>query len=226
MIRSSEQPTWLSFFPSLQSLEADAMQLVATGAQRLNIAKGTSVFNEGSQCLNYVFVLDGAIRVQKVSENGREIVLYRVETGDTCILTTSCLMNGEDYAAEGICETDVDAVVIPSVLFHRLLAVSAVFRSFVFSVFGTRISNLLMLIEEVAFRRIDTRLADFLVEHSGVGKSLTRTHQEIAVELGSAREVISRQLKEFERRGWVKLSRGKVEVLNLDPLRELAKANA
>ncbi|HTH17071.1 MAG TPA: Crp/Fnr family transcriptional regulator [Magnetospirillum sp.] len=181
---------------------------------------GTVLFQDGSECQAYVLVLDGSVRVQKVSENGREIVLYRVEAGQSCVLTTNCLIAREDYAAQGIAETDIRALVLPAATFRALLAKSEAFRDFVFSAYATRIGDLLMLIEEVAFGRIDVRLAGWLRQRAG--SAIRVTHQEVAVELGTAREVISRQLKEFERRGWVALGRGRIEVTDAAGLATLS----
>lgn len=209
-------------FPGLENLEPEARRLFASSAKVANVPAGTVVFQSGDTCENYLLVIDGSVRVQMVSENGREIVLYRVDQGQTCILTTSCLMTSDAYAAEGMTETDVRAVMIPAIDFHKLMAASDVFRSFVFASYGTRLSDLLMLVDEVAFHRIDVRLAKFLLERAGENGRIEATHQVLAVELGSAREVISRQLKEFERRGWVRLARGMVEIIDVSALEGLS----
>jgi len=148
-----------------------------------------------------------------VAENGREIVLYRVSGGETCVMTTACLLAHENYGAEGMAETDITAVAISNTTFRTLLGASERFRDFVFSAYGERLADLMVLVEEVAFRRLDLRLADFLVKNQN-GGTIETTHQALAVELGSVREVVSRVLKEFERRGWVKLARGRIEVMN------------
>lgn len=208
-------------FPGLEALESKARNLLKNAAQEAVIPVGTTVFSSGAKCENYLLVTDGSVRVQMVSENGREIVLYRVENGQTCIMTTTCLMAHENYTAEAITETEVNAVIVPAQTFHKLIDCSSVFRTFVFSSYSTRLADLLMLVDEVAFHRIDVRLAKFLTERMDEQQRLKTTHQELAVELGSAREVISRQLKDFENRGWVKLSRGQVELTDLKALANL-----
>lgn len=210
-------------FPALKSMEPDAWDLLSSAAHVATVPTGTPVFRNGSKCENYLLVIDGSVRVQMVSENGREIVLYRVDNGQTCILTTSCLMTSQDYLAEGITETEVNAVMVPTAAFHKMMACSDVFRSFVFSSYGTRLTDLLMLVDEVAFHRIDERLARFLIERAGEKGQLETTHQELAAELGSAREVVSRQLKDFERRGWVNLFRRRIEIVDPGALETLAK---
>lgn len=213
----------IAAFPALAGLDSDARQVLRKAAQVVTVPAGTVVFQEGDACRNYLLVLDGSVRVQKVSEGGREIVLYRVDSGQSCVLTTSCLLTRSDYHAQGIAETEVRALTLSHSTFQDLLACSATFRQFVFSSYAVRLAELLMLIEEVAFGRIDMRLAQFLVERADKDGALKGTHQEFAVELGTAREVISRQLKDFERRGWLNLFRGRVEIKVPQALRELCR---
>lgn len=197
--------------------------MVEAASRIVTIPAGTILFQDGTECANYVLVIDGAIRVQKVAENGREIVLYRVEAGQSCVLTTNCLIARDDYSAEGIAETEVRALILPAATFRALLARSEPFRDFVFSAYAARIADLLMLIEEVAFGRVDVRLAAWLRQHADRSGEIRATHQDIATELGTAREVVSRQLKEFERRGWVSLHRGRVVVTDADGLASLGE---
>ncbi len=214
---------WITLFPALQRLDPQAARTLREATRMAVIPPGTTVFQEGGQCANYILVLDGSVRVQKVSESGREIVLYRVDRGQTCVLTTNCLMTQDSYGAEGVTETEVQAVLLPEPAFQALLARSAEFRNFVFGTYATRISELLMLIEEVAFGRIDMRLAQCLLDQADAEGLVKGTHQDLAVELGTAREVVSRQLKEFERRGWLALHRGRVQLLDRVALRDLAR---
>lgn len=216
--------SWAGAFPALTALEPDALALLRAQGTRMTVPRGTVLFRVGSLCRNFLMLLDGTVRVQMTSENGREIVLYRVGQGETCILTTACLMTRADYSAEGVAETDLDAIALGAAAFHELLARSALFRDFVFASFGTRLLGMMMLVEEVAFGRIDLRLARFLVDHRDARGGLDTTHQTLAVELGTAREVVSRQLKEFERRGLVELSRGRVGVRDPDALMALERA--
>jgi CRP/FNR family transcriptional regulator len=213
---------WLEHFPALKCLETPSLKLLRDEAKVASIPAGTVIFHGGDLSRAYLLVLDGQVRVQKVAETGREIVLYRVEPGQSCVLTTACLLSDIPYGAEGVAETDIKAVALPAGIFHRLMAASEQFRKFVFAAYSTRISELLCLIEEVAFGRIDKRLAGFLLERADDAGVLKATHQDIATELGSAREVISRQLKEFERKGWVELSRGSLRVLNPSSLENLS----
>lgn len=214
---------WTLAFPPLRRLDEEARRLLLGAAHNVVLPAGTVLFQEGSHCESYMLVLEGSVRVQKLSETGREIVLYRVERGQSCVLTTSCLMTREDYGAEGIAETEIHAVMLPAQPFRALLAQSDIFRDFVFAAYASRIAGLLLLIEEVAFGRIDARLAQWLLTRGAEDGQWRGTHQDLAVELGTAREVVSRQLKEFERRGWVSLFRGRIDIIDKTALADLAR---
>lgn len=212
-----------ALFPTLAKLDEDSATLLGNAGRRVNVPRGTVLFRAGDRCHTFLMVLDGAVRVQMASETGREIVLYRVGRGETCIVTTACLLTDKPYSAEAVAETDIDAVALAAGPFHDLVARSAAFRDFVFASFGNRLTGMMMLIEEVAFGRVDLRLARFLADRRDATGGLDTTHQALAVELGTAREVVSRQLKEFERRGFVALSRGRIQVIDPTALLALDK---
>lgn len=211
---------WLAHFPELSGLDDPVWYKVLDSARPVEIPAGTIVFRDGDGCQNYMFILEGTVRVQKMAENGREIVLYRVNAGEACILTTSCLLSHQRYPAEGITETDLRAISIPVAHFDEGVAGSAGFRAFVFSSYGRRIADLILLVEDVAFGRMDMRLGQYLLDTVDDEGNVDGTHQGIAAELGTAREVVSRQLKEFERRGWVKLGRGLITISDLEALQK------
>ncbi|WP_158045600.1 Crp/Fnr family transcriptional regulator [Skermanella pratensis] len=215
---------WLHALPALDTLDDAARGTLARQAALVQMKAGTVLFRPGDACANFLIVLEGSVRVHLLSELGREIVLYRVGSGSTCILTTSCLIGNEDYSAEGVTETAVSAVALPKAAFDTLITRSGVFRDFVFRSFGARLTDLMRLVSEVAFGRIECRLAEALINHAPAGGAVPLTHQALATELGTAREVVSRQLKEFEHRGLVGLGRGRLEVLDPDGLRYLAAA--
>jgi CRP/FNR family transcriptional regulator len=202
----------MAAFPVLGRLDEAAVALMRRAARAVRVPAGTTLFRPGEPCGAYVMVLEGSVRVQMVAETGREIVLYRVRRGETCVITTSCLMAGEDYAAEGVAETDVRAVMVPTGSFRDLMDRAPAFRDFVFASFGSRVTELMLLIQEVAFRRLDVRLARFLLDRREPSGAIPLTHHQIAVELGTAREVVSRLLKEFAGAGLVELGRAQVSV--------------
>ncbi len=219
----SEQTAWLKSFPELQGIDDKAWLTAMQKAQTVTVPQGAVLFRDGDACSNYVLVVDGAIRVQKIDVQGHEIVLYRVEDGQTCMLTTSCLLGGQAYPAEGIAESEVSLVLLPMDAFDNALSQSTAFRRFVMAQIGRRIGDLMALVEDVAFGRMDERLARLITRRAlKTGTEISCTHQELAFELGTAREVVSRLLKDFEHNGWLKLQRGKVLITSLEELQELA----
>ncbi len=219
---SKTNTTWLDRFAGLARLEPPVKELLLRRSQIIEVPADTVIFGPGKSPENMLFLLDGTVRVQQVSESGREIVLYRINAGESCVLTTACLLAYDDYSAEGYAETAVRAAAVPRQVFDDLVAQSKTFRQFVFSAFSKRITDLFLVIDEVAFQRMDVRLAQKLIELSHGADSIETTHQKLSVELGTAREVVSRQLQEFQRRGWVEQSRGTVRLLDRDALSDLA----
>jgi len=216
------QIVWTELFPPLRLLKPDDLRRLRDSSPVLEMPAGSRIFGPGQAPQNFLLLLEGSVRVQQTSEAGREIVLYRVQAGESCVLTTACLIGHEEYSAESIAETRVRAVAIPQALFDELIGSSGEFRKFVFTAFSQRVTNLFRLIEDVAFGRIDVRLAQRLLDLANKDGNVSATHQDIANELGSAREVISRQLGEFQRRGWIRGSRGVIELLDRAGLARLA----
>jgi CRP/FNR family transcriptional regulator len=216
---------WVERFPGLSRLEPATKQLLLARGTIISMPAKTMVFGPGNSPENMLFLLDGTVRVQQVSDTGHEIVLYRIHAGESCVLTTACLLAYDDYSAEGIAETAVQAAAIPRSLFDDLVAQSKSFRDFVFAAFSKRITDLFLMIDEVAFQRLDVRLADKLIQLSDENHIVATTHQKLSVELGTAREVVSRQLQEFHRRGWIEQSRGRVTLLDPVQLAQLADHN-
>ncbi len=218
--------TWIDRFPGLEDLPQEHRKRLEAESRVLSMPEGTRIFGPGQAPSNFLLLLNGCIRVQQVSENGREIILYRVSAGESCALTTACLLGYEDYRAEGIAETAIEAVAIPRATFDDLIAASASFRRFVFKTFGNRFTDLCRVIDDIAFTRMDTRLAQKLLQLKNAQGDVEATHQQLATELGTAREVISRQLHEFQRRGWLKSGRGVVSVPSDSPLHDFAQGHA
>lgn len=215
---------WIDRFPGLSKLDEPIRATLIERSRIAELPAGTLIFGPGKAPDSLLLLLDGTVRVQQVSENGREIVLYRVHAGESCVLTTACLLAYEDYSAEGIAETAIQAVAIPRTVFEDLIASSGVFRRFVFTAYSKRITDLFVVIEEVAFKRIDIRLAQKLLELGRKAGHVHLTHQQLATELGSAREVISRQLQEFQRRGWISATRGDVALTDATALADFVNA--
>lgn len=214
---------WISRFQGLSRLPERIRGILDARSTVIKMPKGTVIFGPGNSPENLLFLLDGTVRVQQLAENGREIVLYRVQAGESCVMTTACLLAYEDYSAEGVAETDITAAAIPRSVFDDLISQSKEFRTFVFSAYSKRITDLFHVIEDIAFQRMDIRLAQKLLDLKQ-GATVKATHQQLAAELGTAREVISRQLSEFQRRDWIKQTRGNVELLDEASIAKLAQS--
>ena len=213
--------TWSHYFPDFVQSRDESLQRLMAAARQLTLPAGQTIFQPGGACGNYLLVLEGSVRVQIMTPSGREVLLYQVKPGNACILTTSCLLGANDYPAFGITETAVSALAIPADDFHRAIGQSTFFRTFVFSGFSERLSGVIGRMEELVEGDIDRMLAKTLLDAAQDGK-VTMTHQDLAVAIGSAREVVSRHLKQWEGKGWVKLARGNLVLLDMARLRELA----
>ncbi|MCF8197408.1 MAG: Crp/Fnr family transcriptional regulator [Sulfuritalea sp.] len=208
----------VALYPVLARLPAELLQRIVDTLRVQSVPSGVTVFDERQPCSGFPFVLQGAIRVVKLSANGRELPLYRVVAGESCIITSSCLLGHADYNARGVSEGATTLALLPRDLFDEMLAEPA-FRDFIFALFSERVAELMQLVEEVAFRKLDQRLAALLL---GKGRLVHTTHQQLADELGSVREMVSRLLKGFAEQGLVKLGREQVEVLDPGGLRQVA----
>ena len=184
---------------------------------------GARVFRPGDPCERFVVLVEGAIRVDLVSHSGRSILLYRFGAGETCVLTTACLLSGEAYNAEATVERDAKLRVLSKRQFEQQMATSAGFREFVFTSFADRLSNVMARIEDVAFTAIDARLAGCLLQHADASDAVRATHDQLASDIGSAREVVSRKLAAWERQHLVARGRGEIVIQNRDALLHLAR---
>jgi CRP/FNR family transcriptional regulator len=193
---------------------------ILANTQIIRLEPGQFAFRSGDNCTAYLVLLNGSVRVQLMSDEGREITLYRIGSGNSCILTTSCLLSHEDYPAEAIAESAVEAIAISQKLFQTALDKFPRFREHVFDGFSNRLTNVIARISELAFTSIDARLASALLELDLKGE-VAVTHQQLGVELGTAREVVSRHLKRFESEGWVRLGRGQVAVTDAERLQRI-----
>lgn len=209
--------------PALETLPADLQQEVGRNLSFVKLPAGTMVFRENEGCQGFPIVLSGRVRVARQLDNGREFVLYDVEPGESCVMSTGCLLGNSPYGAHGLCLSDVELAVLPRGLFDRLIAEHRPFREEVFGLFSERLVRLMELVEAVGFQRLDQRLAAALL---GKGQRIEMSHEQLAQVVGVSRESVSRQLKQFEEHGWVKLGRGAVDVLDPRALREMAAHGA
>lgn len=213
-------------FPFLVKLKMDMLQKFM---KTIRIGKhpiGTIILEEGASCTNMVFVLDGIIRVYKLSEEGKEITLYRIGKGETCVLNVACIMGNTHYPAIAEVEEEATLGIIPAEFYNELFLSEAACQEFIFNSIATRLQEVMLLIDEVVFKSMDKRLADFILrklDKNDIEGKLDITHEKIAIELGTAREVISRLLKDFERKDILALSRGKIIVKDKKFLKKIAE---
>jgi CRP/FNR family transcriptional regulator len=195
---------------------------IAARSRLVRAPDGARIFGPGDPAEAFLIALSGAVRVEHMGPTGRSVVLYRVAPGESCVMTTSCLLSGAPYEAYGHAEGDVEAVAMPATAFRELIEREPEFRDLALSAFSRRMVELVEVIDELLLHRVDLRLAGWLLEQAAPGGAVTATHQAIAAELGTAREVVSRILKDFERRGWLGRARGEIRLRDRDALRRFA----
>jgi CRP/FNR family transcriptional regulator len=221
----STDPKWLSAFPALAAIQDEAWLDALRVAKEVLMPPRTVVIRPNDPCQNFLLVTRGTVRVYESSECGREIGLYRTGGGDLCILTLTNLLAGTDYAAEAVTEDEVAAVLIPMLYFQNAMARSDAFRNFIMATLARRLSDVMRVVEQVTFQRLDLRLACLLGQlfERNRSNAISMTHEELARELGTTRVVVSRMLKEFERMGCIRLLRGQIELLSPEALTRLSR---
>lgn len=208
----------LTAFPALQGVPPALARELAVAGSSMTLPEGSVLFDDGVACSVFPLLLAGSMKVVKSAASGREIVLYRKQSGEVCPITTGCLLGQAVYPARGVAESPLELVGLGAPLFEKLLAGHPPFRRLVFAEFSVRLAELMQLVEEIAFFKVDERLARLLAERG----DLALSHQQIAEELGSVREVVSRLLRQLEQQSIVRLGRERVIVLDRARLRALA----
>ncbi len=202
--------------PFLQRADPQLIRDFQAAAFFAKIPAGQDVFLEGDRVDAIALLLSGVVRVYKIGETGREITLYRFGNGQSCILTANAILSQKTFPAVATVEKDAEAVMIPAKDFRDWVARYDVWREFLFELLSQRLATVMTIVDEIAFRRMDARLASFLLNRSRVQNPMRITHQEIAAELGSSREVISRLLEDFSERGLVRVGRGELEIIDVE----------
>jgi len=218
----------VSVVPALRALPEPLDRLVRQRTERLSIPRGTTIFDVGSPCELFMVLTEGTVRVVANADSGREILLYRVHSREACVLTVGCLLGSAHYPARGVAEADVRAISFPKEIFERLVSEVPAFRTFVFELLGRRMIDLMVGLEDLAFRKLDQRLAAaLLAQYRTTGSAdLTVTHQKLADDLGSSREVVSRALESLQKEGLVELRRGGIALLEPTALGRRAEPSA
>ncbi|MBK8031134.1 MAG: Crp/Fnr family transcriptional regulator [Chloroflexi bacterium] len=208
--------------PFLRTADAALVRDLREQAFYMRIPAGRDVFVEGSRVEAIALLVSGVVRVYKVGESGREITLYRFGTGESCVLTANAILSQQSFSAIATVEQDAEAIMIRADVFQGWVRRYPVWLDFVLDLLSQRLASVMEIVDEVAFRRMDLRVAALLLDRSRRRNPIEITHQEIAAELGSSREVISRILESFTRQGLVQLARGTVEVLDARTLTDFA----
>lgn len=210
-------------FPFWEKLHSDEKEQLLTGAAHKEYAKGSMVHSANEECLGLILVEQGRLRVYIESEEGRDITLYRLEEGDICTLSASCFMSEITFEVMIEAESDSSIAVINTGVFKRIAAENIYVENYMYKQTTARFSDVMWTMQQILFLSFDKRLALFLLDEiaKGDGDTLTMTHEQIAKYIGSAREVVSRMLKYFEEEGYVKLSRGKIQILDEDALEKM-----
>lgn len=209
-------------FPVIRDFAQSLRQSLFQSSRHVSASAGASLFESGDRCGGFLLLLSGSVRIVKTSVEGRQMSLYRIEPGQFCLMTSSCLLGRTAYTAAGIAVTKCEVVVVSPACFDLLVQENTGFRVAVFRLFSERLADLMQLVEEVAFHRLDQRLARLL---STRGPEIRTSHQSLADELGSVRVIVSRVLGSFEDRGWLSLEREHIRILNPDAIRRLASGS-
>jgi CRP/FNR family transcriptional regulator len=206
-------------FPFLSTLSARSREDLLSRSIRKSLAHKQVLVGSGTECVYLPFVVDGTLRIYKSSETGRELTLYRIERGESCVLTATCILNGGSFPAIAEAEGTTEILLVPAVLMVDLVEESAQWRRFVFGLYSKRLENVMTLVEEVAFHHVDTRIAAKLAKlATGRARTVTRTHAELAAELGTSREVVTRILADMEADGLIAIQRGRIRILRPEDL--------
>ena len=204
--------------PLLQRADQQLVREFQQAAFFARIPTGRDVFVEGDRADAIALLVSGVVRVYKIGETGREITLYRFGLGESCILTANAILSRQSFPAIATVEQQAEAVMIPADTFRDWVRRYDLWRGFVFDLLSARLTSVMALVDEVAFRRVDKRVASLLLDRSQVQNPIHITHQEIAAELGSSREVISRILEGFAGEGLIRSARGVLEILDFESL--------
>lgn len=214
MIDQEQYERVVQALPFLERADPELVRAFQGAAFLTRIPAGQDVFVEGNRTESLALLLSGVVRVYKIAESGREITLYRFGLGESCILTANTILSQQTFPAIATVEEDTEAVIIPADAFRQWVRRFDLWRDFVFDLLSQRLASVMEIVDEVAFQRVDTRLAALLVERGQAQNPIRMTHYEIAVELGSSREVISRLLADFRTEGMIRTGRGEIEVLD------------
>lgn len=218
--------TALAIFPFLANTTPQTKEVFCRQSEHLKLSAGQFICLEGDVCQHLALVLSGTARVYKMGNSGREITLYRIEAGESCILTASCILSQQKFPAFAVAETAVEAIGISASHLRDWMTQDPTWQGYIFGLLSQRLTVVMEVVEEVAFHRMDVRISTYLLKMAdSSGATVQTTHEAIARELGSSREVVSRILKDLEKRGIVNLTRGNISILKLNELTKIARGS-
>jgi CRP/FNR family transcriptional regulator len=224
MLSPQHKNEFEQLFPFMSGAGADFVRDFYAACRYIELPAGAAICEEGQQCAQLAMLLDGVGRVYKPSPAGREVTLYRIDAGEACVLTASCIMNGDDFPAMAVTETPVRAIVVSPQKVRGWICAESQWQQFIFGLLSHRLASIISVVEEVAFKRIDVRLAEkFARCLDREEASLQVTHAELAADLGSSREVISRILKDFAERGLIETGRGSILLTDRQGIEQLSR---
>lgn len=214
-MRSAHQiERWIERFPLVRDFSASHLQIARGTVHFPVLEAGAIAYELQGACANYLMCIDGRTRVFRMSETGREMLIYKVGAGGTCVLTTQCLLSGGGFPAQSVAEARTELAALPSDTFRQLMRESDAFRSFVLDDYTKLLSGMFDLVEEIAFAPLEQRLARRLLVEADAEGIVWKTHQQLASDVGSVREVVSRLLGEWADDGLVEIRRGQVQVID------------
>ena len=205
-------PSLHAAFPALQGMDATLSARLVQHLQWMRVPRGAELFAAGDRCQGFPLLTAGEIQVMRGTPDGHEIELYRIHPGESCIVSTSCLLGEAHYPARGLALTDVVLAAMPHDVFDTLIATHLPFRRYVFGLFAERLALMMQRVEEVAFRSLTRRIAALML--ASTDGFLETTHERLAAQIGASREAVSRALKKLEEAGCVSLARGRIAIVN------------
>lgn len=214
MIEPDQYQRVLGALPFLRSADPRLIQSFLEMSFLVRIPAGKAVFTEGDDVEAIALLISGVVRVYKIGETGREITLYRFGLGQSCILTANAILSQQSFPAIATVEKEAEAVMVPASSFREWVQRYDLWRSFVYDLLSQRLVSMMEIVDEIAFRRMDARIASLLLDRCRAGSPIHITHQEIAAELGSSREVVSRILEDFTAQKVIRSARGSIEILD------------
>jgi CRP/FNR family transcriptional regulator len=212
----------VELFPFLTGADAEIAAALRGAAARVRLTAGKQVFLPGERAASLPLLMAGSVRVYKIGHSGREITLYRFGPGEACLLSANSILSGQPLPAAAVVEQRGEAVLVPAASLRRWVQEHELWRRFVFGLMSHRLLDVLGIVDSVVFRRMDARVVALLLERARRRNSVRITHQQIADELGTSREVVSRILEHIAGAGLLKVTRGRIEILQPGPLAALA----